>query len=486
MIKKSFKITALSPILITGEQNNQNNVSTLDYIPGRVLLGFYATKFIKDKDLKEMAHLDDNFYSLFLSDQVIFSNAYITDENNRKYIPAPISLEKEKYNNDIYDFLILDDEDFPEEPTKKIGGYVYFSESEIYNKEVEKIYNFHHERDRNTGSTKEGMIFNYEAIAEGQNFLGEILYSKEFAEIIEPFLKNETIYIGRSRNAQYGKVKIEFIDNNNEFETENHDKITLTFLSDTIILYENGNPSLNVDNLSKKLGVNILKSFVKSTRIETYNARWRFKTPSINAFSAGSCFLLDQLPENYEKIEITGIGENRNQGFGKVIFGLQKEENFILRENEKVTIYKPDGEIPEITKKIVQKLIEDKMVENIRIKAIEDAENFNKNLISSSLAGKLQLFVKQSNNFNEFKDKMGKLKHIAKDKLHKCNNGRKHLSEYLENEKKLFEDQQNYFGKERLQEFDFIIKKNLLFKEYYKEFFITLRKMNKLEKGESK
>ena len=484
MKKISFKISCLSPILIPGAKTDPNSVTSLDYIPGRLLLGYYAGKFIKANELGDDAHLNSDFYSLFLSDSAIFSNSYITDEDNRIYIPTPISIEKEKYEKEIYDLLILADEDSPENPTKKIGGYIHISGDDVYKKEVEKIYNFHHERNRETGSTKKGVIFNYEAIAKDQAFLGEIVYDEKFEPTIKSFLKDEIIYLGKSKNSQYGKVKIEFLENIDELNKDEDDK-TLTLLSDTIILDDNGITSLNIDNFAKKLGVKITNSFVKPTVIETYNSKLRFKTPSKDAFLAGSCFMLEKLPDNYKELEIRGFGENRNEGFGKVIFGLQKNDNELsLKERDNEPKDKPKYELPKIAKEIMRELIQNKMVERVKISAMEEANEFQNKLISSSLAGKLQLFVKNSKNFTDFEKKMKTLRDTAKNSLQKCNNKSKYLNEYLENERLLSEEQENHFTKAKLNEFDFIIDKNLLFKEFYKEFFITLRKMNKNKGGE--
>ena len=59
-----------------GSQSTQ----TLDYIPGANILGYFASRYLKlNSDIdKHYAHIDDKFRALFLDDDLIFSNAYIT------------------------------------------------------------------------------------------------------------------------------------------------------------------------------------------------------------------------------------------------------------------------------------------------------------------------------------------------------------------------------------------------------------------------
>ncbi len=101
--------------------------------------------------------------------------------------------------------------------------------------------NFHHARDREKGRPREGMIFTYEAIAKDQTFQGEIRGKFEdlnaFIEVCKSDKFEWIAYIGRSKNAQYGQVKIELSERviKPEVTIQIQPQISLTLLSDAIV-----------------------------------------------------------------------------------------------------------------------------------------------------------------------------------------------------------------------------------------------------------
>ncbi|MGH7453355.1 MAG: RAMP superfamily CRISPR-associated protein, partial [bacterium] len=95
-----YRITTLSPVVISTISGDMNMVATEKYIPGTSVLGLLVRRFIAKKNL-ESAHENNVFYNWFLAGRVKIGNAYLfsPDESGEKkiYYPTPISIEKEKY-----------------------------------------------------------------------------------------------------------------------------------------------------------------------------------------------------------------------------------------------------------------------------------------------------------------------------------------------------------------------------------------------------
>ncbi|MBF0103542.1 MAG: hypothetical protein HQK77_21805, partial [Desulfobacterales bacterium] len=245
-----YKITTLSPIVISSKAGDMNRVTTERYIPGTSVLGILANQIIMKKNLSD-AHTDKDFYNWFLNGKLKISHAYICTKDKYDkdvpYVPVPFSIQKEK-NDDktIYNLLYMDDENLKDIQTKSIDSFCvpnFFYEKvgndRLQTKTVETSLNFHHARDREKGVSKQGIIFNYESIAPNQIFEGHILgESAELQKLLELTDEKKPCYVGRSKNAQYGKILFEWVDQKPKQYTfpeinVDDDEISLTCLSDT-------------------------------------------------------------------------------------------------------------------------------------------------------------------------------------------------------------------------------------------------------------
>lgn len=124
----------------------------MGYIPASSILGLFAAKYISKEKLED-AHNNSNFYNWFLRNDIIFTNAYISQKEEYKEIdmlPTPMCIKKQKKDEDkIINILI---KDIYEQPVS-FSTYSYIYGSSIKAKEPEKIINFHHQRDRLSGHT---------------------------------------------------------------------------------------------------------------------------------------------------------------------------------------------------------------------------------------------------------------------------------------------------------------------------------------------
>jgi len=232
----NYNIITKAPIIIPKTSGDINLIESEDFIPGSVILGAIANLYLAQNKIKD-ALQDQMFKDLFLSDKVLFLNAMLKNNNyEAEFFPLCYQYDK----NDpsiIYNIFKEDEEFFEDKQLKSITGL--FAKKDDYSLlklETAKEINFHHDRDKKSGTSKKGYIFNYEAISKDQCFSGSILGdNKLLDEIRNLILSSNTLYLGRSKTAQYGKCLINFVKTEEfSFDRNITSPILLTFKSDTI------------------------------------------------------------------------------------------------------------------------------------------------------------------------------------------------------------------------------------------------------------
>lgn len=517
MFRLKYRITTLAPVLVTTSAGDTNMVSTCDYIPGGTLIGVFANKYIRKKSIVNDAHIDDTFYQWFLNGGLRFSNACIIshngDNNTENNFHFPISIQKEKHNEKkLHNLLFADDHFYDKKiQTSSIGGFGRIVGTTLYSQDVKKTISFHHERDRESGVSKEGLIFNYESIDQGQVFEGSILGDRVTLDEFKELFKDDHLsYIGRSKNAQYGKVKIEI---NHESPSElnskidnlkvDEEEISLTLLSNTIIFNKNGFSSVDKDDLKNALGdgVEIKKTFIRTGEVENFISVWRLRKPSMTCILAGSCFLLkvtgnDNINRLRELVK-EGIGERRGEGFGRIEFELKTDEELNSKDNNLASNKRPEGDMPPNTKEIAVALVKDYIKKHVELTALNEAKDFSFANLSKSLVSRLEAMVvslkkTESNDKNaEFNKVISKLRKTAADKLKSCTNGNRTLNDFIKEKEIKINDVMRNISltiKELCVEIKFKPEDDIHFEghlyiTYFLTFLSTLRK--KLKKGEN-
>lgn len=459
-----YRITTLSPVVISSKAGDMNMVTTEQYIPGTSVLGILASKVIRKKNLKEEAHKDSSFYNWFLAGKLKISNAYILTKDKYDmdipHIPVPFSIQKEKNDeNQIYNLLYTDDEDLKDIQTKSIDSFCVpnflyedvVGDDILQIKTAETSLHFHHARDPEKGVSKKGIIFNYTSVSPNQIFEGEITGEKAaLQEMIKLCDDERPCYAGRSKNAQYGKIKLEFADkepmlcNAPEIETDDGE-ISLIFLSDTILYNDNGFSTADIRELGNYLGkgIKIDKAFVKKGQAETFVNKWQLRKPSESCFKAGSTFLLKDVSEKhlarFAELQQSGIGERTHEGFGRCVFGWVTKKDLIKEDEDKKDksekdLKKPQHPVPAMTKTILETIVRDYIKKQAKLAGLQDQNGFNKGTPpSNSLIGRLAAMMKGNAARTVFKERLEKLteRKPARNQLECCNNGEKTLRDFL-------------------------------------------------------
>lgn len=449
MHKLYYKIKLLAPIILSKNQGDMNSVPTSDEFSGTAVLGAIASSYIRERGISKDEGKNIEFHNWFTQGSLKFHHAKLYKDGNI-FIHAPFSTSQEKNANkplDIYDLLLRDnEEDYKYKPELlSIRQGVYSKAS------IEKNYNFHHVRDSNTGSSKEGGIFNYESIEAGQEFAGFISGNEtELASIQKWFGEKRILFFGRSRNAQYGKVELSVTQEKvfKEYKLEDplESKLTITLLTDTILLNENGFCSVNKNIFEKYLQANIEeaikieKCFLKQDDIKSYNAKWKLRRPSDTCFQAGSCFSLDiskckdkqNVIKNIQAMLELGVGERTLEGYGEAVLNLQVYDTISFYEEN---IEKPSmpKTISDETKNIIKQIYTNQCVILAEKKALEDINNLERlKGTSTSIVSRLEGLINEKEGaLDLLKDNSEILKSTAKKILERIRINQQTLYSYL-------------------------------------------------------
>ncbi len=426
-----YYITTKSPVIINTYGSDRNMTNTLDFIPGRTLLGALAARYIDINQLGKSAHTDDKFRKLFLFDNVRFLNAYPSYEG-AQFLPSPMYLQKKKDDFEV-SFSFDDNEDF-----KTFSGYVAQKQGHLYEHSIEQTSFFHNTRGlsdnlRIKGHSEEKGIFNYEAIAPFSTFKGCIVGDEaELQEIKKIIMPNNKLRIGKSKLVQYGEIDIDIIEGSNFTERDNFphypsnmledNEVVLTLLSDTILYNNSGYSSTSTEDLEnhlkEKTGLNlhIKKSIIGKRYVEKYVNIWHLKTPLLTAFSAGSSFLIEfqeiknvaSVKEKLQEVIYNGLGIMNAEGFGEAILTFPDNDTVAPEYIESSTRLKRKiDSVPnnkQVGKELSKQLIKESIKEYVINIAYTEASEFARNasLPSNSLLSKLEL-LSSSMNSKEFK-----------------------------------------------------------------------------------
>ena len=223
-----YRLTLNEPTVIPKADGDPNAVVTRQDVPGSNVWGAAAWCYLHQNQIKE---IDDEFRHLFLGETLRFLTAYPEvynpeeDNEPQRTIPIPHSIRKFKTSDVLVDLVGRPPESLDDEQTKRYNGRYgrishingQFLETQV----VKTEQNYHHARarDRRKGRAlgveerDGGAFFRYEAIKADQSFQGAVLGTIDDLNALQRWLKDDQlIRIGRSRSAQYGEAKFEWID----------------------------------------------------------------------------------------------------------------------------------------------------------------------------------------------------------------------------------------------------------------------------------
>jgi CRISPR-associated protein Csx10 len=354
----TYRIELQEPLLATALQGDPNSSESLPYIPGSTIRGMVIGHYLKQHSKIRDPARDDTCRRLFFNGSTRYLHAYPYDPViHTRCLPTPRSLRRFKgeqvteadatifdTSNEDWDFNEQREQEKKDSLKSVDSPFCRFSDE---SKDVafytpERTLTIHIQRDPRRGRShrQEGEIFRYEALATGQMFQGAILLNNETDETLmsEILTRLETCWLGRSRSAGYGRVKLSYIQTRSTWRETGGSSpalsagchCTMTLLSDALLYGDNGQPLTAIEStiLESILGVplNLVSehTFTSSVLHGGFNRAWQLPIPQSYMLAAGSVIAFKlEAPLDAKRVnslETQGIGARRAEGFGRVAF----------------------------------------------------------------------------------------------------------------------------------------------------------------------
>lgn len=320
-----FIIELDAPVLATAFGGDPNANQSLPYIPGSLLRGAIASKLRSDA----------LFEALILSNHVLYLNAYPIAKDGNSSLPIPSNRE-----------LIKQPEEQRQAKPDKTMLYFDPKRPSIVEHHLGVTYeiNVHTARNRkmgrSVGGTNGGLLFRYEALADGQSFAGQILIDHTDPKIEQKLTQKlitslkERLFLGGSQSADYGAVTIYLDESNGSVQSykpasfsSSAQGITIYLQSDAIVRHP----------CTGQVGPYFAKALADILNIEPrqidctglrygmtggFNRKWGLPIQQNYTVEKGSSVILNDCGDLKEKLVALaekGIGERRNEGFGRIM-----------------------------------------------------------------------------------------------------------------------------------------------------------------------
>jgi CRISPR-associated protein Csx10 len=341
-----------TPLLLTGVGNgDENSARTLPYIPGAALRGLLIGRYAPNGKID--APTDERAQRLFFSGAVRFLNAYPVVQGMRS-LPTPASwrLEKNAQLKDqppapAFDFALTTEHtlDTPERVKEAFcrlnedhDPFEVFSPPQVMNIHIGGEERGRVEKGKST-------VFRYEALAAGQTLTALIVAAdaNDLTDVQRLIEQDPQAALGGSRSAGYGQVTLSVLSVKEWSGAEApageiDDVVTITLLSDALLLDDNGQPTLDLDPILKaalKRPIEHQRAFVNPVRVGGFNRQWRLPLSQSMAAGMGSMYVYraaDLRAAELQDLVEQGVGERRVDGFGRIAVNWPGLEKFLLQK----------------------------------------------------------------------------------------------------------------------------------------------------------
>ena len=364
MKKIRVKIETLSPIVLATRTNTTVMTSSHDFFSGTLVRGMLAEHYIEAKNLGDQAQEDENFLGLFF-DKLRFVAAYpvrASDGKRASFVPA--SVQRLKDGEAVRDLLA----DAPEAGYKTLRGFAVIEDGGIEKVDVAKNISLHMSRsnvkerqgkergssslERLAGRSRDGAIYNYEAVEKGVRFEGEVFGEDAALESFMAVLGDAswTAQAGRARHAQYGACRVqlepvEFMPESVEPDADNRINLRLEtpllaaddLLSSAAAALQQivdrlnegtaGEFSLHAYDPKRSAAQGDVENtvFADFVEVDNFVGIWGMKRPRAVALAAGSVFAVEKESawtesdkERLQRLLYDGVGARTEEGFGQL------------------------------------------------------------------------------------------------------------------------------------------------------------------------
>lgn len=341
-----FQVEFLSDIVLPATSNTEGNISQLDFIAGSNFLGMAAQKYDEFS----------NPFDVFHSGKVRFGDGHILKDGKITY-KMPLSIFKEKTDESILVNQLHTQLDTLKQAQQLRNGYITKELEEVF---VDYTYSQKSAYDKTKRKSQEGKMYGYKALKKGTMWKYAVkideTISQNDIDLIKTTLKNSS-RLGKSKSAEYGQVKIDFIGSEVLTSQDYEPKASLP--NGEVVLYCNsrlalvdkkGNPTYELKYLCDGAEINYDKTQIRTSSFAPYNTKRQTKDYERVCINKGSVIVLkNATSEQLESIK-AGVGAYLSYGFGEIIinprflmekdFKLEKDTKTEIKKDERVKIDK--------------------------------------------------------------------------------------------------------------------------------------------------
>lgn len=321
-MKKQFKCTLMSDVVLSESSATEGQHHCLDFIPGNNFLGIVAAALYQKEDAEA--------YTLFHSGKVRFGDAHPSDGGTRGVrIPASLFYPKLGTLSDGCYVHHHIPQPMPEDLRKmqlkqcRKGFYVFDENNQAFEVRVDKEFAIKSAYDSQKRRSEDEKMFGYESIAKDTVLYFDVEFDDDAAgladKVAQALCGNR--HVGRSRSAQYGWVKIEPCKYAETPSAASQDGIVTVYANGRLVFFDdNGLPTFRPTPAD--LGIDDAHARIlwdkSQIRIFQY-APWNYKRQAFDhdrcGIEKGSVIVV----ETSKKMEGSRyVGAFCNEGFGKV------------------------------------------------------------------------------------------------------------------------------------------------------------------------
>jgi hypothetical protein len=407
-----YKCTLLSELIMTANSATQGFSASLDYISGAKFLGLVAGKLYDENNAQTL--------DLFHNGKVRFGDALplINGEAMLK-VPFAWFTEKGKGLTDAPIYLHHKINSVSDIQLKQARNGYFAQENKKFTT-LEQNFAIKSGYDSEKRRSEDGLMYGYFSLPQGSTWTFTVETDHDtYAEKIKNSLV-ATHRIGRSRSAEYGLIKIEFMAEKAQVAAKNCSGEVVLYAESNLCFYnENGKASAQPTALQLTGDSNAMidwtKSQIRTRAYQTWNRHRNNRDADRLIIEKGSVFVVKTT--NLDTAFFAkGVGAHRAEGFGKI----QVNPGFLCSDNEKLDfiLQKSTNDTPVAASFAVDKGDKDATVLECLAKRVtrndfeqkidELANAFykdNKNTfsgISPSQWGMMRNYAKNANHFDYF------------------------------------------------------------------------------------
>lgn len=372
MFGVTYSLRLLQPVIVSMlDPGDENAARSLAYVPGSVMRGALGMKYIASHNLAAPAQ-DPNCRALFFGDETSFLDCLPMNKEGGRCLPTPLSWFANKKNvadwadEEAAELPILDaalDKNALQtvDDAKSVAPHAQFIQiannkaSSVSTRRETATHIRRPHKLREIKSELERSIFTYEALSANQILAGVVLCkTKNGADTAKELLeKNSELMIGRSRSAGYGRVRIEAVSEPipdwTEFGSMSGlpDPVTLEDDQGNIVsslyivtltsyaLSRDADGQFSPDLSIQPDPLNPVGCFRQMEMLGGYNRKWGLPTQQVYALRPGSVFVFQA--HHVDKNALftalhNGIGERKNDGFGRIAVNRQTDPHVFLNK----------------------------------------------------------------------------------------------------------------------------------------------------------